>query len=221
MITRNNFSGIKESILNLRSIIMLITVLSFKGGVGKSTTAIHLAAFLSRKGQTALIDGDLNRSVIDWAERASEPPPFAVLDESNIDDFSAYRYTVIDTPARPSDEDLIGLAESSDLVVIPTMCDAFSIVALVKTTNLLVPLSHRYRVLLTACPPKPSKEAQKAREALTDAGLPLFKGQISRLSAFQKAALEGVPVYGVKDARAGQGWKDYEAIGKEVLKWQT
>lgn len=200
---------------------MIVTISSFKGGVGKSTTAIHIAAYLSKKGPTVLIDGDLNRSVVDWAERSSHSPPFKVLDETAPDNLSGYNHIVIDTPARPSDEELKGLAETSDLLIIPTMCDAFSLVALVKTTNLLSPISDRYRVLLTACPPSPSREAQKARQALTEAGLPLFKGQIGRLSAFQKAALEGLPVYEVKDPRAKRAWQDYSSIGKEVMKWQT
>ncbi|HEY9643119.1 MAG TPA: ParA family protein [Coleofasciculaceae cyanobacterium] len=198
---------------------MIVTVASFKGGVGKTTTAIHLAAYLGRKGKTVLVDGDLNRSALDWAERGEAP--FDVIDESQLDDPSQYKHLVIDTPARPSDADLIGLAESSDLLVIPSMCDAFSIVALIKTTNTLQGLpGDKFRILLTACPPSPSKEAQKAREALSEVGLPLFKAQISRLAAFQKSALEGVPVYAVKDVRAKQAWKNYESLGKEVLKWQ-
>jgi chromosome partitioning protein len=35
--------------------------------------------------------------------------------------------------------------------------------------------------------------------------------------AFQKAALEGVPVYEAKDPRAVVGWQDYVQIGEEVL----
>jgi chromosome partitioning protein len=38
-----------------------------------------------------------------------------------------------------------------------------------------------------------------------------------RLAAFEKAAAEGVPVYGVKDDRnAGRAWDAYEAAGKEI-----
>ena len=52
---------------------MVITVASYKGGVGKSTTAIHLAAYLQKKSPTVLIDGDPNRSVCGWAVNGNLP----------------------------------------------------------------------------------------------------------------------------------------------------
>src|SRR3712207_9187594 len=41
--------------------VMIVTVAAFKGGVGKTTSAVHLAAYLSRQGETVLADGDLNQ----------------------------------------------------------------------------------------------------------------------------------------------------------------
>jgi chromosome partitioning protein len=76
----------------------------------------------------------------------------------------------------------------------------------------------RYRILLTIIPPKPSRDSEEARQMLRKRGLPIFKGEIHRLVAFQKASLAGVPVYGVNDPRARQAWEDYERIGKEILR---
>ena len=41
---------------------MIITVASYKGGVGKTTTAVHLAAYLQSLGPTLLLDGDQTRN---------------------------------------------------------------------------------------------------------------------------------------------------------------
>ena len=63
-----------------------------------------------------------------------------------------------------------------------------------QTVNSLTSLGRsRYRILLTMVHPKPVKMARQAREALGE--LPLFKTEIRRLIAYEKASLRGVPVY--------------------------
>ena len=72
-------------------------------------------------------------------------------------------------------------------------------------------------MLLTIVPPKPSRDGIEAREAIAAAGLPLFAAEIRRAVAFQRTALLGVPVCEVKDPRAADCWRDYEAVGAEIL----
>jgi chromosome partitioning protein len=197
---------------------MIITVASFKGGVGKTTTAVHLAAFLQQDKDTLLIDGDPNRSATGWAKRGKLP--FRVVDERQAARFSRdYQNVVIDTQARPSQEDLEALAEGCDMLIIPSTPDALSLDALTLTVHALQGLApSRYRILLTMIPPKPSRDGEEAREMLEEAKLPLFASSIRRLVAFQKAALQGVPVCDVNDARAEIGWQDYLAIGAELMR---
>jgi chromosome partitioning protein len=52
---------------------------------------------------------------------------------------------------------------------------------------------------------------------LEEANLPVFKTGIRRFVAFQKAALQGVPVYDVNDPRAQEGWEDYKRVVEELL----
>ena len=46
---------------------MIFAVANTKGGVGKTTTAIHLATMLARNFNTLLIDGDPQASAASWA----------------------------------------------------------------------------------------------------------------------------------------------------------
>lgn len=196
---------------------MIITVASFKGGVGKTTTAIHLAAFLQGQGETLLVDADPNRSALGWASRGELP--FRVMDEWEAgQNVKPNSNVVIDTQARPTPEDLSALAKTCDLLVLPTTPDILALDALVLTVEYLKEISTKhYRILITAIPPKPSKAGEEVKALLQEANLPVFDRGVRRLAAFQKAALQGLPVYSVKDPRAEIGWQDYEQVGQEIL----
>lgn len=196
---------------------MILTVASFKGGVAKTTTAIHLAAYLSRNASTVLVDGDPNRSSTSWASRGT--PPFKVVGEHQIAIYARQcEHLVIDTKARPEPQDLRALAEGCDLLVLPCTPDPFSLDALLMTVEALQQLgAEQYKILLTIVPPHPMLDGENARSAIAKANLPIFTGDIRRTVAFQRAALQGITVDQVRSSEsAASAWHDYENIGKEI-----
>lgn len=198
---------------------MIVTVASFKGGVGKTTSAINIAAFLQTDKPTLLIDGDENRSSLAWEARGPGLP-FKVCDELQAVRYARhFEHCVIDTGARPKPEDLKTLIGGCDLLVVPASPTALSLHVLTEMVEALRGLNaDHFRVLLTIVPPKPENDGDEARLTLEDLGMPLFKSYIRRFKAFDKASLNGVPVRDVKrDSNAREAWSDYEAIGKEVL----
>lgn len=197
---------------------MIITTASFKGGVGKTTTAIHVAASLQIEKDTLLVDGDPNRSASRWSKRGTGLP-FKVVGEQQAAKYARkYEHIVIDTQARPTEDDLQDLVDGCDLLILPTTPDVLSLDALLQSVSLLQSLgSEQFKILLTRVPSLPRKDGDDAREMLKEAGLPLFRGKVRELVAFQKAALEGVVVNKVNDRRAGIAWKEYTAICKEIV----
>lgn len=208
---------------------MKITVAARKGGVGKTTTAVHLAAYLATtgNGQTVLVDGDPNRSALKWAARGQHTGkslPFACVDVLALGDYfmehGLPQHLVIDTKAHPDLEDLDALARHCDLMVIPSTPDALSLDTLPLLLNDLRQIEARcqYAFLLTAIPPHPSTSGKDARQFLSGYGAPLLSRGVRRFAAFEKAPLEGCAVNQVKgDRNAAIAWRDYCAVSTEIL----
>src|SRR4051794_38032755 len=196
---------------------MVITIAAYKGGVAKTTTAIHLAAYLQRLAPTLLIDGDPNRSASVWARRGKLP--FVVVDkEESTLHVRDYEHVVIDTEARAGQADLEVLARGCHLLIIPSVPATLDTEALVLTLNTVRKLApDKFRVLLTKVPPPPENDAEQLREVLNQQKIPVFQTDIPRLKAFERAVAEGVAVSEVDDPRAARAWASYEAVGQEVL----
>jgi chromosome partitioning protein len=198
---------------------VIITVISYKGGVGKTTTAIHLAAYLQRSAPTLLVDGDAIRSATKWSQRGTgHGLPFKVVSHAQlVSHIRHYEHVIIDTEGNPTDDDFRDLATNCDFLVVPAVPESVATDGLTHTLAKLQELkSNRYKVLLTMVPPKPRTEGDQLRAMLAENEIPVFKTEIPRLAAFEKAAAEGVPVYDVKDDRAARAWTSYEAAGKEI-----
>lgn len=195
----------------------IITVTGYKGGIGKSTTAFHLATYFSERGKTVLIDGDPNHTAIRWAERGGlENLPFIVADQRQaMRVVSGMDYIVIDTPARPDSDDLEELAKGCDLLILPTSPDIVSLEPMLETARELGEAT--YRALITVVPPHPSREGELMQTDLREGGLPVFNTMIRRTVGFAKAALAGKPIRDLDDARGRAAWADYQALGDEIV----
>jgi chromosome partitioning protein len=106
---------------------MRIVLTSMKGGVGKTTTAIHLAAWLAQRGETLLIDADPVEGALSWAD--AETLPFTISNELGAKP-KDYEHVVVDTRGQPDAKSLRTFAGKADLVIIPTTPSQLSLTTL-------------------------------------------------------------------------------------------
>jgi len=207
--------------------VVRINVMGDKGGVGKSVTAVHLAAVLGLRfgaGTTAVVDADPNGSVLKWRERALREEggkvdwPFEVMGPDDGGRWMRYENVVFDSQGRPSEDDLRAAVEGSDLVVVPTTTEGLAINTLMPFVEAIEEMSgqDRYRVLVTMAPWW-NRSASQLREQLDREGIPTFRTHVRRRQAFDTATINGRLVYELSDRRAHDGWRDYESVGGEAI----
>jgi chromosome partitioning protein len=122
----------------------VISFISQKGGVGKTTLAIHLAVAFAGQGQNvAIIDLDPQASSAEWKDfRADETPGVIAIPSSRLpkvlEDLkkSGADVVILDT-APHSEGTALDAARAADLILVPVQPSIMDLRAMRKTTDLL------------------------------------------------------------------------------------
>lgn len=151
----------------------IVAVISQKGGSGKSTLSIHLAAEAARAGKKALlVDLDPQGNAVRWAGRRGDLPPDVSAEspasiETVLEDAirDGYDFVFFDT-APNADRTALRAAKVADLVLIPCRPSQFDIEAIGATLDLCEVAKRQAMVVLNAAPIR-SRVVAEAQEAMT------------------------------------------------------
>jgi chromosome partitioning protein len=207
----------------------ILVVLNGKGGVGKTTTAINLAAAFAEKNSVLLVDADPQGSATWWAGRGDRPMRFALKQETNPVQLAALRQgenhalIVVDTPPALASEVLAAVIPVADYIILPTPPAPMDLMALIETVRVTVtPKGIAHRVLLTRVDPRSINEALDAQETLKELGIPACSAFIRAYKAHERAALEGLPITQWNGNNAREAEADYRRVAEEIQRdWGT
>jgi chromosome partitioning protein len=190
---------------------MIVALLNQKGGVGKTTLALHLAGAWARQGcRVTVIDADPQGSALDWSEqRAKEGSPrlFGVLGLARDtlhreapEIASGVDHVVIDGPPR-----IAGLMRSAllaaDLVLVPAQPSPFDgwasgeMLNLIREARIFRP-ELIARFVLNRCAAR-TIIARETGDALAEHDPPVLAARIGQRVAFADAARTGRLVFEV------------------------
>jgi len=138
----------------------IISIVSPKGGVGKSTLCVNMAFMLRKQGfSVAIIDGDPQESILLWKELRDSYPSndldgIAIsavnLDRSPISQITEFSadFALIDTPGYRAPE-ISSLLQRSTLTIIPSKISALDLRANFPTVNYLRANQRNYFMIFT------------------------------------------------------------------------
>jgi len=186
---------------------MIYAVVNTKGGVGKTTTAVHLAVMLARTGATLLIDGDPQASAASWAawrrdtDRQPHPTTIVLCGKAIFSEGRSiaanYKHAVVDAGGRDS-PGMRAAMLLADMAIIPigtsnldmaAMDDLLTIISDAKQFNEKL----NVRVLMTRIDTR-TKDTDEILTYLKGKGLHVLQSKVCERVAVRRAVGEGAIV---------------------------
>jgi chromosome partitioning protein len=206
---------------------MIIVVANSKGGVGKSTIAVHLAAWLHEQGhRVTLADCDTQHSSSDWLQEAVPELKTVRLAGSDqimedLPDIAKNSdFVIADGPGSNTDTSRT-LLLCADLAVVPCKASMLEVRAL-KQATLALHHAHRVRrgkppaIIVLSMVGRRYRLTQDMRDAAAALRLPVAKTALTLRQVYADAPGQGVVVWQL-GARAREASRQIRTLFRELV----
>jgi len=205
----------------------VIALVGNKGGAGKTTLSVNLAAGLAKQASTILVDADPQGSALQWNAFSNSDHSVKVLEASEelgfqLNELSQqYDFVVVDCPPSVHAVQTIKVLEICDLALIPVQPSPVDLWATVHTEE-AVQNARQENVSLKALLVINQLEARTTlsrvvRDALSEISLPVAKTALRRRAIFRNSVLEGKNVFEM-GRRGADAASEIEELIDEVVK---
>jgi chromosome partitioning protein len=205
-----------------------IAITNQKGGTGKTTLALNLAAGLHQRDSTIILDTDPQKSISQWAhinESGDLPEVQHVRDNADLaqllNEANKHRYVVLDCPPTLQTRTVGDVLRNVDIALIPIQpspVDLWASIDIADEVNRSRKQNPRLKafVILNQLDAR-NTLSKSMHEALEEFDFPTLRTGLARRAAYRNAAMEGTSVYGL-GPRGKTAVCEIEAIIKELLK---
>ncbi len=203
----------------------VVAVTNQKGGAGKTTTTMNLAAVAAEHSRVLVVDVDPQQSASWWATTAGEGLPFDFATDTDVSNLARIRdlpYDVVfvDTPGNLTDSDILGsVLTVADFAIVPTEPEALCVPPMVRTIRSLIePSGTAFRVLLSKIDMRIPSQLEDAERLIDEIQLPRFRRAIRRYKVHADAPIDGLVVTQYPESRQTmKAIDDYRAVALELM----
>lgn len=180
----------------------IIALAQQKGGVGKSTLAIHMAVEIDvrRDKNVLIVDMDPQGTVTKWRERrealGKHDPSVIRADAGNLEKAIAsagqFEFILLDLPGRRGEDMLAGMRKA-DFIIVPSRPLDIDIEASGETIAAAQRLGKPYAFAMTVVPPD-GRRAQEYKSAIKARGYPVLSAVVGQRLSYPDAIAMGLGV---------------------------